>query len=64
VVRTGIELTVLAAGFLLGGQVGFGTLIYAVSIGPLAHLMIPLWTVPAPAAAVSGPDDPRRRVPA
>jgi uncharacterized membrane protein YczE len=64
VVRTGIELAVLAAGFLLGGQVGFGTLIYAVSIGPLAHLMIPLWTVRAPAAAVSGPDDPRRRVPA
>ncbi|BCJ34982.1 membrane protein [Actinocatenispora thailandica] len=56
VVRTGIELAVLAAGFLLGGQVGLGTLIYAVSIGPLAHLMIPLWTVPAPAAA--DPADP------
>jgi uncharacterized membrane protein YczE len=58
VVRTGIELTVLAAGFLLGGQVGLGTLLYAVSIGPLAHLFIPLCTVrtaepvrPAPAPA-------------
>jgi uncharacterized membrane protein YczE len=57
-VRTGIELTVLAAGFLLGGQVGLGTLLYAVSIGPLAHLFIPLCTVrtaepvsPAPAPA-------------
>ncbi|HEY3505842.1 MAG TPA: hypothetical protein VGN37_24020 [Actinocatenispora sp.] len=45
VVRTGIELAVLAAGFLLGGQVGFGTLLYAVSIGPLAHVLIPLCTV-------------------
>jgi uncharacterized membrane protein YczE len=51
VVRTGIELTVLAAGFLLGGQVGLGTLLYAVSIGPLAHLFIPLCTVRTAAPA-------------
>jgi uncharacterized membrane protein YczE len=43
VVRTGIELTVLATGWLLGGTVGFGTLAYALSIGPLAHVFIPLF---------------------
>ena len=41
VVRTGIELTVLAAGWLLGGTVGIGTLVYAVTIGPLTHVFIP-----------------------
>jgi len=46
-VRTGIELTVLVAGFLLGGTVGVGTVAYALAIGPLAHLFIPIFTVPA-----------------
>jgi uncharacterized membrane protein YczE len=45
-VRTGIEVTVLALGALLGGTVGIGTLLYAVSIGPLAHVFIPAFTVP------------------
>jgi uncharacterized membrane protein YczE len=44
-VRTLIELTVLTAGWLLGGTVGAGTLLYAVSIGPLAHVLIPRLTV-------------------
>lgn len=43
-VRTVIEVTVLTAGVLLGGTVGVGTLLYAVSIGPLAHVFIPLFT--------------------
>ena len=43
-VRTCIEVTVLAAGFALGGTVGVGTVLYAVSIGPLAHVTIPLFT--------------------
>lgn len=47
-VRTVIEVTVLAAGWLLGGTVGVGTVLYAVSIGPLAHVFIPLFTTPAP----------------
>ena len=46
-VRTTIELTVLGAGFLLGGTAGVGTVVYAVAIGPLVHLFIPLFTVPA-----------------
>jgi uncharacterized membrane protein YczE len=45
VVRTGIELTVLALGAALGGTVGVGTLAYAVSIGPLAHVFVPAFTV-------------------
>jgi uncharacterized membrane protein YczE len=43
VVRTGIELTVLATGWLLGGTVGVGTIVYALSIGPLAHVFVPLF---------------------
>ena len=54
-VRTVIELTVLAAGWLLGGTVGVGTVLYAVAIGPLAHVFIPLFTV----REASGPGDPR-----
>lgn len=42
-VRTGIELTVLAAGWLLGGTVGIGTLAFAVAIGPLAQIFLPLF---------------------
>ena len=41
VVRTAIELTVLGAGWLLGGSVGVGTVAYALAIGPLAHYFIP-----------------------
>ncbi len=48
-VRTAIELSVLAAGWLLGGTVGIGTLLYAVSIGPLVHVLLPRLTVAAPA---------------
>lgn len=40
VARTLIELFVLGAGFALGGSVGAGTVIYALSIGPLVH-----WTM-------------------
>ncbi|SPF01106.1 membrane protein YczE [Streptomyces sp. MA5143a] len=46
-VRTGIELTVVATGFVLGGTVGVGTLLYAVSIGPLAQLFLRVFAVPS-----------------
>ncbi|GAA1861733.1 hypothetical protein GCM10009736_31170 [Actinomadura bangladeshensis] len=49
VVRTGIELTVLAAGWLLGGTVGIGTLLYALAIGPLTHVFLPMLTIKTPA---------------
>jgi uncharacterized membrane protein YczE len=45
VVRTAMEVTVLAAGWLLGGTVGVGTVAYALGIGPLAHFFIPLLRV-------------------
>jgi uncharacterized membrane protein YczE len=50
VVRTTIEVCVLAIGWALGGTVGVGTIVYALSIGPLAHHLIPRMTVHAPAA--------------
>ncbi|WP_432954749.1 YczE/YyaS/YitT family protein [Micromonospora haikouensis] len=51
-VRTVIEVTVLALGWLLGGTVGVGTVAYALAIGPLAQLFLPMFTVEAePAGA-------------
>jgi uncharacterized membrane protein YczE len=43
VVRTGIEVAVLATGWALGGTVGVGTVMYALSIVPLAHVFVPLF---------------------
>jgi uncharacterized membrane protein YczE len=43
--RTGIELSVLAIGWLLGGTVGVGTVLYALAIGPLIHYLLPRLTV-------------------
>ncbi len=45
VVRTCIELTVFAIGWILGGNVGIGTVIYALSIGPLAHVFVPRFAI-------------------
>ncbi|HVE93326.1 MAG TPA: hypothetical protein VNB24_00290 [Acidimicrobiales bacterium] len=36
-VRTAMELTVLVFGWLLGGTVGVGTILFALSIGPILH---------------------------
>lgn len=44
-VRTAIELSVLAVGWLLGGTVGVGTVLYAVAIGPLVHYFLPRFTI-------------------
>lgn len=44
VTRTVIELTVLATGWLLGGTVGVGTVVYALGIGPLTQAFLPLVT--------------------
>lgn len=45
-VRTAIEVAVVALGWALGGAVGLGTILYAVAIGPLAQFMLPWFTVP------------------
>lgn len=44
--RTLIEGVVLAAGWFLGGSVGVGTVVYALAIGPLVQLLLPLFMVP------------------
>lgn len=41
--RTAIELTVLAAGFLLGGTVGIGTLLFAFGIGPVVQAALAIF---------------------
>ena len=53
--RTGVELVVLAAGWLLGGTVGIGTVLFALLIGPLCNITIPWFrvTLPGDAAADS-----------
>ncbi|GAA3552950.1 membrane protein [Amycolatopsis ultiminotia] len=43
-VRTGIEVSVLAVGWSLGGTFGVGTVLYALSIGPLTQALLPLVT--------------------
>jgi len=55
-IRTGLEITVLAAGWLLGGTIGIGTVLYALAIGPLAQAFLPLltWRAPEPAAVPAG----------
>lgn len=45
-IRTGIEAAVVAVGWLLGGTLGLGTLLYAIAIGPIVHRMLPLFTIP------------------
>ncbi|MFD8998321.1 membrane protein YczE [Streptomyces abikoensis] len=67
-VRTLIEVAVLATGFALGGSVGVGTVLFAVGIGPLAQFFLRFFapaerrpTVPvARSAAVPETPDPAR----
>jgi len=55
VVRTGIEVTVVVIGWLLGGNLGVGTVLFALAIGPVVHVALPLLTVPE---APVPPDEP------
>ncbi|SJN11491.1 membrane protein [Leucobacter sp. 7(1)] len=41
--RTGVELTVLVIGWILGGNVGLGTVAFAILIGPLCAVTLPLF---------------------
>ena len=64
-VRTLLEVTVVALGTLLGGTLGVGTVLYALTIGPLAQLMLPSFLVdlrvgPSDAPPADRPS-PRRR---
>jgi uncharacterized membrane protein YczE len=46
-VRTAIEVSVVVTGFLLGGTLGAITVLYALAIGPLTQLFLPLLSVRA-----------------
>src|SRR6478609_3958571 len=59
VVRTVLEVAVLAGGWVLGGTVGIGTVVYALAIGPLAHIFIPLLRIDEPRDPGSRPARPR-----
>ncbi len=64
--RTLIEVVVLGSGWLLGGSVGVGTVVYALAIGPLVQLLLPLFVVPekvAPAKTVPEKTVPVKDVP-
>ncbi|MER6392305.1 hypothetical protein ABT236_28015 [Streptomyces sp. NPDC001523] len=52
VVRTGIEVTVAGAGWLLGGTLGLGTVLIALCTGPLVGCFLPLVAVRLPEASV------------
>ncbi|OKJ96753.1 hypothetical protein AMK26_28255 [Streptomyces sp. CB03234] len=47
-VRTTIEVAVVAGGFLLGGSLGVGTVLYALAIGPLAQVFLRVFAIPGP----------------
>ncbi len=54
-VRTSLEVSVLVTGFALGGTVGIGTVLYALSIGPLVQAFLPWFEI--------GPEPHRRAEP-
>lgn len=56
--RTAIEVTVVVTGFLLGGTVGAGTLVFAVAIGPLSQVFLPLLRMPDPVHETAAPSGP------
>jgi uncharacterized membrane protein YczE len=60
--RMGIEIGVLGSGWLLGGAVGLGTVLYAIVIGPLVQPLLPIFSL-APKAEPSsiGCDQERPR---
>ncbi|HKQ00665.1 MAG TPA: hypothetical protein VJ735_10085 [Actinomycetes bacterium] len=49
-IRTAIEVVVVLTGWLLGGTLGVVTVLYALSIGPLVHLLLPRFAVSPPEA--------------
>lgn len=57
-VRTGIEIVVLAGGWLLGGNVGLGTVAFALLVGPIAGFFMPLLHVKLPGDDTAPPPDP------
>jgi uncharacterized membrane protein YczE len=47
IARIGIEVSVLVIGWLMGGTVGVGTLVFAFGVGPLVAIFLPKLSLPA-----------------
>jgi uncharacterized membrane protein YczE len=62
--RTAVEVAVVVTGFVLGGTIGVGTLLYAVSIGPLAQLFLRVFALPSASdgSTVVAAGQPRRAI--
>ena len=59
-VRTGLEVVVVLVGLALGGVLGLGTVLYALAIGPLTQLLLPLFLVDVDAGRDGRPKVSRR----
>ncbi len=57
-VRTALEAIVLALGWMLGGTIGIGTVLYAMSNGPLLQIFLPLFEIKQTAPVVPTPASP------
>ena len=57
-VRTSIEVAVVAVGWLLGGTLGLGTVLYAVAIGPLVQILLPRLSVDLAVTPAGRPTPP------
>ncbi len=53
VVRTAIEVTIVAIGWVLGGNVGVGTVAFALLVGPMCQFFMRLFVVPLPGKAAA-----------
>ena len=53
-VRTSVEVVVVTTGWLLGGTLGLGTVVYALAIGPLVQVFLPRLSLPL-AGSVAAP---------
>ncbi|MFF1574601.1 YitT family protein [Leifsonia sp. NPDC058292] len=61
-VRTGIEVGVLVVGWILGGNVGLGTLAFALLVGPLCSVTLPFFAIRLPSAAATAEDAVEREL--
>ncbi|MFJ8450475.1 YitT family protein [[Kitasatospora] papulosa] len=60
-VRTAIEVAVVVTGFLLGGSLGAGTVLYALAIGPLAQFFLRVFDLSTPGARSAADTGPSPR---
>ena len=51
----GVEAAVLALGWMMGGTVGVGTVLFVITTGPLLQIFLPMFTRPDPAPSSVSP---------